>query len=158
VSEIFLRLQTEPFDSAALAAALGQQQNPDSGEQDCGATVTFTGWVRGDGGLQALTLEHYPGMTEKQLAAIVTQACERWPLQAVSVVHRVGRLSVGEPIVFVGTASAHRQAAFEACAYVMDWLKTKAPFWKCEDWADGRQSWVAAKDSDVQAAARWATG
>jgi molybdopterin synthase catalytic subunit len=151
--QTLIRLQTEAFDSAALTATL---ESIDSGT--CGATVTFTGWVRGDGGLQALTLEHYPGMTEKQLAAIVSEAATRWPLLAVTVVHRIGRLEVGAPIVFVGTASAHRQAAFDACAFVMDWLKTKAPFWKCEEWADGRQSWVAAKDSDAAAAKRWSEG
>lgn len=142
-------VQEPPFDEAALTAALSQAG------QGCGATVTFTGWVRGDDGLQALTLEHYPGMTERALAKIAHQAAERWPLLALTVVHRVGRLPVGAPIVYVGTASAHRQAAFEACSFVMDWLKTKAPFWKREDWADGRERWVEAKDSDQQAADRW---
>lgn len=147
---VSITVQAERFDSAALerdltATAPGQ----------CGATVAFTGWVRGDGGLRAMTLEHYPGMTEAQLTAIVRQAAERWPLLAVCVVHRVGRLPVGEPIVFVGTASSHRQAAFAACDFIMDWLKTRAPFWKLEEWDDGHQQWVEAKQSDQDALHRW---
>ncbi|MCQ4347644.1 molybdopterin synthase catalytic subunit MoaE [Pseudomonas stutzeri] len=122
-----------------------------------GAVASFVGYVRdyNDGAAVAgMTLEHYPGMTEKALAGIVEQARARWPLLGVSVVHRVGRLLPGEPIVFVGIASAHRQAAFEACAFVMDYLKTRAPFWKREDTADGAR-WVGARASDSEAAERW---
>lgn len=128
-----------------------------AGRHDIGAVVTFTGLVRDmaeGGGAAHMTLEHYPGMTEKLLAEIEGQAMARWPLQAVRIVHRHGRLAAGDRIVFVGTASAHRQAAFEACAFLIDWLKTKAPFWKLEE-ADGRRAWVAARTSDDDAAARW---
>ena len=122
-----------------------------------GAVVTFTGKVRnhnlGDS-VKALTLEHYPGMTEKSLAEIVELARERWPLLHVHILHRVGDLAPGEPIVFVGVGSAHRQAAFEACEFVMDYLKTRAPFWKKEATADGGR-WVDARETDDSAAARW---
>lgn len=122
-----------------------------------GAVASFVGQVRdhGDAGaVQALFLEHYPGMTEKALAAIEAEARARWPLQDVLIVHRHGLLQAAEPIVFVGVASAHRQAAFEACAYLMDQLKTRAPFWKKEmDEAGGQ--WVAARASDQEAARRW---
>ena len=128
-----------------------------AGRHDIGAVVTFTGLVRdmaADGGVSHMTLEHYPGMTEKLLAEIEAQAQARWPLQASRIVHRHGRLAAGERIVFVATASAHRQAAFEACAFLVDWLKTKAPFWKLEE-TRGQRAWVAAKAEDDAAAARW---
>jgi len=121
-----------------------------------GAIVTFTGTVRdlADGGLQAMTLEHYPGMTESEIEAIVATAQARWPLTAVSVIHRVGRLQPLDNIVFVGCASAHRGAAFDAANFIMDYLKTNAPFWKKEDGSGGAK-WVDARDSDTAALARW---
>ena len=122
-----------------------------------GAIVTFTGTVRdmnlGDS-VGGLCLEHYPGMTEKALQAILDEASERWPLEAVRVIHRVGQLYPGDRIVFVGVTSAHRKAAFEACEFVMDYLKTRAPFWKKETTQAGHR-WVAERDSDHQAAERW---
>ena len=121
-----------------------------------GAIVTFTGTVRdlADGGLQAMTLEHYPGMTESEIETIVSTAKARWPLTAVSVIHRVGRLQPLDNIVFVGCASAHRGAAFDAANFIMDYLKTNAPFWKKEDGPDGAK-WVDARDTDTAALARW---
>ena len=104
-----------------------------------------------------MTLEHYPGMTEKKLIEIEVEARRRWPIEASLIIHRYGRLEPGERIVLVIVASAHRQAAFEACAFLVDWLKTKAPFWKLEDTEHGAQ-WVAARDSDDKAAARWVEG
>ena len=122
-----------------------------------GAVVTFTGKVRnhnlGDS-VNALTLEHYPGMTEKALAEIVDEARNRWPLQRVSVIHRVGELWPGDEIVFVGVTSAHRSSAFEAGQFIMDYLKTRAPFWKREATPEGDR-WVEARESDQQAAKRW---
>ena len=102
-----------------------------------------------------MTLEHYPGMTERMLEAIEAEARQRWDLIDVRIIHRFGRMTVGEPIVLVITASSHRQAAFESCEFLMDWLKTKAPFWKCEEMADGSQNWVEARASDDAAADRW---
>ncbi|MEL0169160.1 MAG: molybdopterin synthase catalytic subunit MoaE [Pseudomonadaceae bacterium] len=122
-----------------------------------GAVVGFVGYVRdyNDGDpVSGMWLEHYPGMTEKALAGIVEQAQARWPLLDVQVLHRVGQLEPGEPIVFVGVASAHRQAAFEANAFIMDYLKTRAPFWKRES-TPGGERWVDARDSDEQALSRW---
>ncbi|MGN7742257.1 molybdopterin synthase catalytic subunit MoaE [Pseudomonas sp. 22526] len=128
------------------------------GEDPCiGAVVTFVGYVRDlNLGEQvgSLFLEHYPGMTERSLQRILDQANQRWPLQRVTVVHRVGLLQVAEPIVFVGVASAHRQAAFEACAFLMDYLKTRAPFWKREQTPSGER-WVDGRESDQLAASRW---
>lgn len=122
-----------------------------------GAIVTFTGKVRdhnfGDG-VSALTLEHYPGMTETALAAIVQEARDRWPLHKVTVIHRVGTLFPGDEIVLVGVSGAHRGAAFAAAEFIMDLLKTRAPFWKREATADGHR-WVESRDSDRQAAERW---
>lgn len=143
-----IRVQEEIFRPGALLDAFLR------GDGATGAVATFTGTVRGDDGLVAMTLEHYPGMTEKQLAAIEAEARRRWPLLDVLVVHRFGRMTPGEPIVFVATASAHRAAAFAACEFLMDWLKTKAPFWKLEERADDRR-WVEAKASDDAAADRW---
>ncbi|WP_028022798.1 molybdopterin synthase catalytic subunit MoaE [Enterovibrio calviensis] len=122
-----------------------------------GAIVTFVGKVRdmnlGDN-VTGLTLEHYPGMTEKSLNDIVEQANSRWPLTYVRVIHRVGALNIGDQIVFVGVTSAHRNAAFEACEFIMDYLKTQAPFWKKERLNDNER-WVEARDSDDAAAKRW---
>jgi molybdopterin synthase catalytic subunit len=147
---IATRVQAEAFDAGAEAAALA------AGRSDVGAIVSFTGLVRADDGLVALTLEHYPAMTARQLAAIAAEAWARWPLLGGTVIHRHGRLLPGEPIVLVAIASAHRGAAFAAAEFLMDWLKTRAPFWKQEDRGDERR-WVAAKASDDAAAARWET-
>ena len=144
---IATRLQTAPFDLAAEAAALTV------GRTDIGAVVTFTGLVRdlNDGaGVSALTLETYSAMAERQLATIAAEAAARWPLLGGTVIHRYGTLAPGDGIVLVAVASAHRHAAFEAAAFLMDWLKTKAPFWKRED-----AGWVAAKAEDAAAAGRW---
>lgn len=122
-----------------------------------GAVVTFTGKVRnhnlGDN-VSALTLEHYPGMTEKALEAIVAEAQQRWPVQRVTVIHRIGELFPGDEIVMVGVSGAHRGAAFDSAEFIMDYLKTRAPFWKREATAEGER-WVDARDSDKQAAGRW---
>ena len=127
---------------------------------DIGAVVTFSGLVRDfneQPDVLALTLEHYPGMTEQALEQIAAEAAERWPLQAVHVIHRVGRLTPGDPIVLVAVASAHRQAAFDGCSFVMDFLKTRAPFWKKENTRHG-DYWVSARRSDDAAARRWKEG
>jgi len=149
-----IRVEAAPFDVGAELGAFGR------GDSAVGAVASFVGYVRGaEAGapaLVALTLEHYPGMTERQLAAIEAEARGRWPLMAVLVIHRHGRLLPGEPIVLVAVSSAHRQAAFEACQFLMDWLKTKAPFWKLEETALGAE-WVAAKADDDAAAGRWET-
>jgi len=146
------RVQAEPFEPGAELSRFTAQA------PQAGAIVSFTGLVRGQDhagrALTAMTLEHYPGMTEAQVQAITEEAARRWPLQAVLVIHRFGRLAAGDPIVFVATASAHRSAAFEAADFLMDWLKTKAPFWKQEEGTDGAE-WVAAKAEDDQAAERW---
>ncbi len=148
------RVQGEDFDPAGeLDALIG-------GRTDIGAVVTFCGLVRDlvDGApLTAMTLEHYPEMTEKALAAIEAEARERWPLNASLVIHRHGRLLPGDRIVYVVTASAHRRAAFEANMFLIDWLKTKAPFWKHEETATGAH-WVEAREADDDAAARWRNG
>jgi molybdopterin synthase catalytic subunit len=141
----------EPFDPAAEAARL-----PAGG--DVGAVVSFVGYCRDEGGrLAALELEHYPGMAEEEIGRIAAEAERRWPLAGVRIVHRHGRVTPGEPIVLVATASSHRGAAFAAAEFLMDFLKTRAPFWKREHLADGGVSgWVAATDADDGAAARWA--
>jgi molybdopterin synthase catalytic subunit len=145
-----IRVQEPPFDVGAELAALT------AGRTDIGALASFVGLVRdhAEAPITAMTLEHYPGMTEKKLAEIEAEANARWPLQASLIVHRYGRMRPGEPIVLVATASAHRTAALEACAFLIDWLKTEAPFWKLEETADASR-WVAARDSDDAAAARW---
>ena len=146
-----IRVQEQPFDAGAELAALK------AGRTDIGGTVMFLGTVRdlSEGAeVRAMTLEHYPGMTEKALEEIEAEARRRWPIDASLVIHRYGRLEPGEDIVLVITASAHREAAFEACHFLIDWRKTKAPFWKLEENPEGA-SWVAAKDSDDNAAARW---
>ncbi|MEQ8398203.1 molybdenum cofactor biosynthesis protein MoaE [Thalassobaculum sp.] len=146
-----VRVQEEDFD---IGAELVQMT---AGDHAIGGLGVFVGLVRdiaGDAAVAGMTLEHYPGMTERQLEAIETEACTRWPLQATRIVHRVGRLEPGDNIVLVACASAHRQAALDATAFLIDWLKTKAPFWKLEETQDGEQ-WVDARESDDAAAARW---
>jgi molybdopterin synthase catalytic subunit len=145
---ITVRVQPEPIDIGAETGALT------AGRVDVGAVVSFVGHVRADDGLAALTLEHYPAMTQRQLQAVADEAMARWPLLGGIVIHRHGRLLPGEAIVLVAVASAHRAAAFDAAAFLMDWLKTRAPFWKREEGATGER-WVAAKSSDDQAAQRW---
>jgi molybdopterin synthase catalytic subunit len=146
-----IRVQSAVFDPGAELNALH------AANTGVGAVVGFVGYVRdfNDGlDVRGMYLEHYPGMTEKALAAIVVEAEQRWPLLKIEVLHRVGALEPGEPVVFVGVASAHRQAAFEACEFVMDYLKTRAAFWKKEDTADGPR-WVEGRESDKAAAKRW---
>jgi molybdopterin synthase catalytic subunit len=143
-----IRIQTADVDAAAEIKALSM------GRTDIGAVVTFSGICRG-GDTKALTLEHYPDMAEAEIGRHVDEALARWPLTGVTVVHRAGRILPGENIMLVVTASAHRQAAFEAAEFLMDYLKTRAPFWKHEETAQGDSVWVAAQDSDDDAAARW---
>jgi len=146
-----IRVQQPPFDAAA------ELQRLTAGKTNIGGTVMFVGTVRdlsGGNEVSAMTLEHYPGMTERSLEEIDAEAHRRWPLDASLIVHRYGRLQPGEDIVLVIAASAHRDAAFEACRFLIDWLKTKAPFWKLEEGSDGA-SWVEAKSTDDAAAARW---
>lgn len=139
-----IRVQTGDFDIGAEVKALTE------GRKDIGAVVTFSGLVRD----VPLELEHYPGMTEKELARIEAEAHRRWPLQASLIVHRVGKLRPGDNIVLVIAASAHRQAAFEAASFLMDYLKTRAPFWKKEERGDEAQ-WVDARESDAEAMKKW---
>lgn len=150
-----IRVQEAPLDLAAESEALA------AGRTDVGGLASFVGLCRGDPGpdgpLAALVLEHYPGMTERALGRIAAEACTRWPLTGCTVIHRIGRLVPGDPIVLVLTASSHRTAALEACAFLIDWLKTGAPFWKREEFAGGPDRWVAARDSDDAAVARWST-
>lgn len=120
-----------------------------------GAVASFTGLVRGDGGLVEMLLEHHPAMTVKALAEIADEAARRWPLAGITLIHRYGPLHLGDRIVFVGTASPRRAAALEACAFLIDWLKTSAPFWKQERFADGAKRWVEARAEDDAAAERW---
>ena len=144
---MLIRIQPEPFDMAALLAGFGA---------GAGAIVTFTGLVRDDTGqMTALELEHYPGMTEKAVRDIAARAATRWNLIDLAVIHRFGRLDVGEPIMAVATAARHRAEAFAAAEYLMDYLKSRAPFWKREIGADGPGAWVAAKAADEDALARW---
>jgi molybdopterin synthase catalytic subunit len=150
-----VRLEREPFDVAAEATKLACNRD------DVGAVVTFTGICRGaeDGEpIAALTLEHYPGMAEAEIERHVAEAMQRWPLAGVTVIHRYGRIAPGEDIVLVVTASAHRQAAFAAAEFLMDYLKTRAPFWKQVEIARGKtitKTWVDAKTTDDAAAERW---
>ncbi|WP_406854483.1 molybdenum cofactor biosynthesis protein MoaE [Alsobacter sp. KACC 23698] len=148
---VTVRIQAEPFDAAAEIDRIA------AGRTDIGAVVTFSGLCRAEGGkLAALELEHYPGMAEEEIARVVEAALARWPLQGVAAIHRHGRIAPGEPIVLVVTAAAHRTAAFEAAEFLMDYLKTRAPFWKKEHHADGSQGdWVEAKAADDAAADRW---
>ena len=149
-----VRITDRPFDPAAEAAALSH------GRTDIGAVVAFSGICRDseDGEkIASLTLEHYPGMAEVEIERHVAEAEQRWPLLGVRVVHRVGRIEPGETIVFVACASKHRRAAFEAAEFLMDFLKTRAPFWKKVE-AAGQTGWVEAKEKDDEAAARWTRG
>ncbi len=146
-----IKVQQEDFDIGAEIEALR------TGNAAIGGIASFVGTVRefaGETPVTAMTLEHYPGMTEHELERIEQEANERWPLEASLIIHRYGRLELGDQIVLVVTASAHRQAALESCAFLIDWLKTKAPFWKKEETPDG-ETWVDARDSDDTAAARW---
>lgn len=146
-----VRVQREDFDVGAELDALTR------GNTRIGGLASFVGLVRdmaGGDAVGAMTLEHYPGMTERQLASIEAEALRRWTLDATLIVHRHGRLEPGDRIVLVACASAHREAAFEACHFLIDWLKTKAPFWKQEETPDGPR-WVDAKAGDDAAAARW---
>jgi molybdopterin synthase catalytic subunit len=146
-----IRVQHEPFDIAVEQAGLSQ------GRPQVGAIVTFVGLTRDsneDAAIRSLTLEHYPGMTEKALAAVADEASERWGLDAITIIHRVGTLTPQDPIVFVGVASRHRGEAFLACEFLIDALKTRAPFWKKESCPEGDR-WVDARASDAAAAQRW---
>jgi molybdopterin synthase catalytic subunit len=163
--DAMIKVQREDFDVGAELEQLT------AGQHDIGGVASFVGLVRefvgaaGEGppagspgavgkAISAMTLEHYPGMTEKKLAEIEAEAGRRWPLAASLIIHRYGRLEPGERIVLVATASAHRQGALEACAFLIDWLKTQAPFWKLEETPDGAE-WVEARESDGAAAERW---
>lgn len=151
MTRITIRVQREDFDTAREAALLA------AGRHDIGGIVTFTGLCRDEGGmLEALELEHYPGMAEDELARIAAEAAGRWPLHGITILHRHGRILPGEQIVMVICASAHRRAAFEAADFLMDFLKSRAPFWKKEHRRDGQSGdWVAAKDADDEALKRW---
>ncbi|TVV73470.1 molybdenum cofactor biosynthesis protein MoaE [Sphingomonas solaris] len=144
---IEVRLQAERFDPGAELARLEALGS--------GAVASFIGIVRGEGGLASLRLDHYPGMAERAMQAIADEAASRWPLLGLVLVHRHGTLAANERIVFVGTASRHRAAALEACAFLIDWAKAKAPFWKQETFHDGTTRWVEARAIDDAAAARW---
>lgn len=147
-----VRVQQEDFDAGAEVAALTR------GRTDIGAIVTFTGTVRGEAGgrpIASMALEHYPGMTEEELARIEAEAGARWPLAHSLIVHRIGELKPGDNIVLVVTASKHRHAAFEAAQFIMDFLKTDAPFWKKEASQGGEGQWVDARDCDESARSRW---
>ena len=149
-----IRVQREDFDIGAELARLT------AGRSDVGGLASFVGLVRDQANgaaLTAMTLEHYPGMTEKRLAEIEAEATRRWVLVDSLIIHRYGRLLPGERIVLVATAASHRAAALESCQFLIDWLKTQAPFWKLEETTSG-SNWVAAREADDQAAARWRKG
>jgi len=141
-------IQREDFDPGAEIAALSSKYG------EVGAIASFIGLVRADGGMSGMTLDHYPGFAEREIGRHVAEAKRRWPLLGVRVVHRVGRLTPGERIVFCGTASSHRQAAFAAAEFLMDYLKTSAPFWKLEE-RDCGATWVEARTSDDESLKRW---
>jgi molybdopterin synthase catalytic subunit len=143
-----IRIQTGDFDVGAEIARL-------KSTGDVGAVVTFTGAVRRDGDIRSLTLEHYPGMTEREIARHVTEACSRWPIAGATVIHRIGKLAPGDNIVLVAVASAHREAAFAAAEFLMDYLKTRAPFWKLEEEGSGTSRWVEARTVDDETVSRW---
>jgi len=145
--KITVAIQTEDFDIGLVLASL-------TAGTDAGAVASFTGHVRKEGNLTALTLEHYPQMTEEEITRLIGEAANRWPLLAVTVLHRVGSLAPGARIVLVAVAASHRHAAFAACEFLVDYLKTQAPFWK-EETRGGETHWVAARSSDEDAAARW---
>ncbi|MDX3909863.1 MAG: molybdenum cofactor biosynthesis protein MoaE [Sphingobium sp.] len=140
-------VRAEDFDTAAELAALEAMGG--------GGVASFTGIVRGGDGLVSLHLDHYPAMTQAQVERICADAMARWSLLGIRIVHRTGTLLPGDRIVFVGTASAHRTAALESCAFLIDWLKSHAPFWKKERFKDGRETWVEAKAEDDAKAAEW---
>jgi molybdopterin synthase catalytic subunit len=149
---VTIRVQQADFDLSAELAALT------AGRTDIGGVGCFVGTVRDNAGgrpIAAMTLEHYPAMTERAIAHITAEAESRWSLLGCTVIHRVGRLTAGANIVLVLAASAHRQAALDATAFLIDWLKTKAPFWKREEFIDGRAEWVEARAADEAAAERW---
>ena len=142
-------VQAEDFDTAAIVRELT------AGKYDTGAVVTFTGLCRSEGeSLTALELEHYPGMTESALGTIVDNAMSRWDINRVTVIHRVGKLMLNQKIVFVGVTSPHRGSSFEACEFIMDFLKTQAPFWK-KEFTDTSEYWLDAQEKDQVAAERW---
>jgi len=143
-----IRIQNQDFNAGEEIAALTDSQG------SVGAVANFIGIVRGDGGMVAMTLDHYPGMCEREIAAHVEEAKRRWPILGVRIVHRVGRLTPGDNIVFVGVASAHRGAAFAAAEFLMDYLKTRAPFWKLEERNSGA-AWVEARSEDDESVKRW---
>ncbi|HXP31316.1 MAG TPA: molybdenum cofactor biosynthesis protein MoaE [Stellaceae bacterium] len=146
-----IRVQHEDFDVGAELVAIGR------GNTRIGGLVSFVGLVReraGGEAITAMTLEHYPGMTERELGAIEAEARQRWPLEECLIIHRYGKLAPGDRIVLVVTASAHREAAFASCQFLVDWLKTKAPFWKLEETSAGGR-WVEARDGDAESAKRW---
>jgi molybdopterin synthase catalytic subunit len=143
-----IRIQREDFDPGAELAALNEAKGA------IGAIASFIGLVRGDDGLIAMTLDHYPGMCESEIAAHAAEARKRWPILRLRIVHRVGRLTPGERIVFVGVASSHRHAAFHAAEFLMDYLKTRAPFWKLEERPFGA-NWVEARSEDDESIKRW---
>jgi molybdopterin synthase catalytic subunit len=144
----FVKIQKEEIDPAGELDALAKRC------EDAGAIASFTGRVRSDRDLTALVLEHYPAMTEREIARHVAEAERNWPLLGIHVIHRIGRLTPGEPIVFVAVAAAHRRAAFEACEFLMDYLKVRAPIWKQEERGNDIH-WVEAKQTDREAAKRW---
>ena len=153
MATVTIRVAPEPFDAAAELAAVKQVPG-------VGAVVTFSGICRDEGGrLTALELEHYPGMAEVEIARIADEAAGCWPVMAITVIHRVGVIPVGDDIVLVVTASAHREAAFSAAEFLMDYLKTRAPLWKKEHAAGEKDGdWVGSRDSDTARAARWKSG
>lgn len=145
-----VRLIEAPFEPGSLLTQFS------SGRSETGAVATFTGIARSEAGATAiLELEAYPGFTEGEIGRIAEEARRRWDLHDLMILHRVGKIGPGEPIVFVATAAAHRRAAFEACDFLMDYLKSRAPFWKKEEGPDGQGSWVDARESDDDATARW---
>lgn len=149
---MIIKVQPESFNVNHVIEQLMQ------GRKDIGAAVTFTGYVRDlsdNNNLKSLFLEHYPGMTEQSLSAIAVKAKKRWPIDDVAIIHRIGNLTPSEPIVLVATLSAHRKAAFHAAEFIMDYLKTDAPFWKKEITKDGEE-WVASKNSDADEKEKWA--
>ncbi len=151
MTQLRVMVQAEDFDPGALQASLL------SGEHEEGALATFTGYVRAsneDRGVHSMLLEHYPGMTEKSIEATLQEAAQRWSIGAAMAVHRIGELAPGDRIVWVGVSSRHRAQAFEACEFIMDYLKTRAPFWKKELGPAG-EHWVDARETDEQRADRW---
>jgi molybdopterin synthase catalytic subunit len=143
-----IRIQREDFDPGVEIAALQEAGG------SAGAIATFIGIVRGDGGLSSMTLDHYPGMCESEIAGHAAEARKRWPILGLRIVHRTGKLAPGDKIVFVGVASAHRQAAFQAAEFLMDYLKTRAPFWKLEQ-RGANETWVEARSEDDESIKRW---